>query len=64
MKDMTKKQMKKEKRLVPLLQDNKRVAERLSKLEEENVENEKKIKFCTLKKVMLVNFVYCCNLCT
>lgn len=48
---MTMTQTEKEKDVAPLLQDNKRLAERLSKLKEENAEKEKKMKYCVMKKV-------------
>ncbi|XP_070760216.1 dynein regulatory complex subunit 4 [Enoplosus armatus] len=43
-KEMKMKQKEKEKDLLPVLQDNKHLAELLSKVEEENVENQKKTK--------------------
>lgn len=49
---MTMTQTEKEKDVAPLLQDNKRLAERLSKLKEENAEKEKKMKYCAMKKVL------------
>lgn len=47
---MKMKQKEKEKDLVPILQHNKRLAELLSKAEEEITENEKKIKPYSVKK--------------
>ncbi|XP_038557095.1 dynein regulatory complex subunit 4 [Micropterus salmoides] len=49
-KDTKAKQKEKEKDLVPVLQDNKHLAKLLSKAEEENAENQKKIKNCTTKR--------------
>ncbi|XP_044058676.1 dynein regulatory complex subunit 4 [Siniperca chuatsi] len=49
-KDMKAKQKEKEKDLVPVLQDNKRLAELLLKVEEENAEYQKKIKYYVTKK--------------
>lgn len=47
---MTMKQKEKEKDLVPILQQNKRLAELLLKAQEEITENEKKIKHYSVKK--------------
>lgn len=47
---MKMKQKEKEKDLVPILQENKRLAEFLSKAEEEITENKKKIKHYSVKK--------------
>lgn len=61
---MNTKQKEKEKDLVRLLQDNKSLAELLSKVVDESAENEKKMKYYATKKVVGVvcEFVLnCCN---
>lgn len=47
---MKMKQKEKEKDLVPILQDNKRLAELLLKVEEEITENEKKMNYYAMKR--------------
>lgn len=50
---MKMKQMEKQRALVPVLQENKHLTDLISKVKEEKAEKEKKMKYCTLKKVIL-----------
>ena len=53
MKEMMTKQKQEEKDLILLMRDNKRLAEHLSKVEEEIAEKKKKMKHSAMKKVLL-----------